>query len=226
MDVSSILNKSPAATQPVVGRDQLGKDDFLKLLTVQLRYQDPLNPMENTEFIAQMAQFSSLEQLQNMNAGLEKNLGAETQLHNAFQNNLVTSLVGKTVEIATAEIEFDGNDANDLAYRIAEGASKASLRILDARGSLVRELDLDVSDSYGTVEWDGKSTAGSEVPAGAYRALVIAETSGGQPVQANALKRVDVQAVRYVGNEARIWADGRELRIEELSGIVQPSPKN
>ena len=92
MDVSSILNKSPAATQPVVGRDQLGKDDFLKLLTVQLRYQDPLNPMENTEFIAQMAQFSSLEQLQNMNAGLEKNLGAETQLHNAFQNNLVFRL--------------------------------------------------------------------------------------------------------------------------------------
>ena len=225
MDVSSITNNS-AATQPVIGRDQLGKDDFLKLLTVQLRYQDPLNPMENTEFIAQMAQFSSLEQLQNMNVGLEKNLGAETQLHEAFQNNLVTSLVGKTVEIPTAEIEFDGSDSSALAYQLAEGASRASLRILDARGSLVRELDLDVSESYGTVEWDGKSTAGSEVPAGAYRALVIAEAPGGQPVQANALKRVDVQAVRYVGKEARIWADGRELRIDELSGIVQSSPKN
>ena len=225
MNVSSIFDKSPGTTQPVVGKEQLGKDDFLKLLTVQLRYQDPLNPMENTEFIAQMAQFSSLEQLQNMNLGMEKNLGAETQLHAAFQNNLVTSLVGKTVEIPTAEIEFDGNDSNDLAYRISESASKASLRILDARGSLVRELDLNVSESYGTVQWDGRSTDGSEVPAGAYRALVIAETTGGQPVQANALKRVDVQAVRYVGNEARLWADGRELRIEELSGVVQPLAK-
>jgi flagellar basal-body rod modification protein FlgD len=224
MDVSSILTNS-TPNQPAVDRNQLGKDDFLKLLTVQLRYQDPLNPMENTEFIAQMAQFSSLEQLQNMNAGLQQNLSAENNLHEAFQNNLVTSLVGKTVEIPTSEIEFDGRDSNSLAFRLGEGASKASLRILDARGLLVRELELDARDSYGTVEWDGKSTGGSEVPAGAYRALVIAEGTGGQPVRADALKRVDVQAVRYVGNQARIWADGRELRIDELSGIVQSPPK-
>ena len=86
MDISSIVN-SKTLKQPEGGRNQLGKDDFLKLLTVQLRYQDPLNPMENTEFIAQMAQFSSLEQLQNMNAGLKQNLGAETQLHAAFKNH-------------------------------------------------------------------------------------------------------------------------------------------
>ena len=225
MDISSIVN-SKTLKQPEGGRNQLGKDDFLKLLTVQLRYQDPLNPMENTEFIAQMAQFSSLEQLQNMNAGLAQNLGAETQLHAAFKNNLVTSLVGKTVEISTAEIEFDGSDSKPLAYRVAADASKASLRILDARGLLVRELDLDVSNTYGTVVWDGKSTKGGEVPAGAYRAFVIAEGAGGQPVQGDALKRVNVQAVRYVGNEARLWVDGRELKIDELSGIVQSSPEN
>ena len=103
MNISSITHPAGAGQQPVSGaQNVLGKDDFLHLLTVQLRYQDPLNPMENTEFIAQMAQFSSLEQLQNMNQSLEKSQGSEAELHAAFKNNLVTSLVGKSVEVPDA----------------------------------------------------------------------------------------------------------------------------
>jgi len=72
----------------------LGKDDFLKLLITQLSHQDPLSPMENTEFIAQMAQFSSLEQITNMSAGFNR-------LSSMLTNSEAVNLVGKTVDIAT-----------------------------------------------------------------------------------------------------------------------------
>ena len=80
---------------------ELGKDDFLKLLITQLANQDPLKPMENTEFIAQMAQFSSLEQMTNMSTGF-------TQLANMLSSSEAVSTVGKTVQIADGDNVITG----------------------------------------------------------------------------------------------------------------------
>ena len=201
----------------------LGKEDFLQLLTVQLKFQDPLNPMQDTDFIAQMAQFSSLEQLQNMNKSLDRNLGSDDQLNAAFQSNLITSLVGKTVEVATVEVEYDGNRATTLNYKTGDAARSARLQILDGRNQLVREFTLDVSaggSKHGFVEWNGRSRFDTEVPAGAYRVLVLAEDASGQPVKADALKGVRVDAVRYDGESAVLWAGGRELTIQDLAGVL------
>lgn len=221
MNISSITNQASQGQQVANPNAQMGKDEFLKLLTVQLKYQDPLNPMENTEFIAQMAQFSSLEQLQNMNQSMEKNLGAETQLQTAFKNNLATSLVGKSVEVPTQEIEYDGESSTTMTYRLGQGARTANFRILDARGQLVRDFELNASVRYGDVTWDGKSEAGGEVPAGAYLVVVQAADAGGAPVAGDALKGAQVQAVRYTDGDATIWADGREMSLNELSGVLE-----
>ena len=80
---------------------ELGKDDFLKLLITQLANQDPLKPMENTEFIAQMAQFSSLEQMTNMSTGF-------TQLANMLSSSEAVSTVGRTVQIADGDNVITG----------------------------------------------------------------------------------------------------------------------
>ena len=220
MNIAGITSRASSQESPIANPStQLGKDDFLRLLTVQLRYQDPLNPLENTEFIAQMAQFSSLEQLQNMNQSLEKNLDAEAQLQTAFRNNLATSLIGKSVEVPTWEIEYDGRNDASLAYRLNGEARKAELQILDARGSLVRRFELDVSSPYGSITWNGKSEKGKTVPPGAYRVVVQGEDAAGDPVGGDALKKVRVQAVRY-GREVKIWADGRELSLGDLGGVL------
>ena len=222
MQIDRIINQRPqdGAASAASRGAQLGKDDFLRLLTVQLQFQDPLNPLSDTDFIAQMAQFSSLEQLQNMNQSLETNLKAEEQLNLAFQNNLATSLVGKIVEIPTVEIAYDGDKPAEVSYRLDAGARRARLQILDAGSRLVREFELETTTSYGTVEWDGRSRFDSEVPPGAYRVLVLAEDVTGQPVKAEALKGVRVQAVRFNDQEARIWADDRELTLGDLRGVL------
>ena len=99
---------SAAATAP---KKELGKDDFLKLFTEQLKAQDPLKPMDSTEFTSQMAQFSSLEQLTNINT----NFNSLLLLQNSLQNVSATSMIGKRVTLTNDEIHtvtgvvFDNN---------------------------------------------------------------------------------------------------------------------
>ncbi|WP_338064311.1 flagellar hook assembly protein FlgD [Treponema parvum] len=87
---------------------QLGKDDFLKLLLTQLSHQDPTNPMDNNEFIAQMAQFSSLEQINNMSNSFAK-------LASMLSSSDAVNTIGKTVEINTGDTTIQG---------IVEGATR------------------------------------------------------------------------------------------------------
>lgn len=96
--VNGAGTQAPAATKKNSG---VGKDDFLKLLVTQLRFQDPMNPMEDKEFIAQMAQFNSLEEMQNLN----RNLSAQNEFAQLTQ---ASSLIGKTVAIKTEVEHFAG----------------------------------------------------------------------------------------------------------------------
>ncbi len=114
MDISTVITQSDFAdlTQRVntfnrsLGRDRavkniLDKDDFLKLLLTQLTHQDPTRPLEDTEFVAQMAQFSTLEQISNMNTELEK-------VFNLLTKSQAIALLGKTVEIREGSAEIIG----------------------------------------------------------------------------------------------------------------------
>lgn len=89
---------SSTASTVTANNSELGKDQFLKLLVTQLKYQDPMNPMEDKEFIAQMAQFSSLEQMQSMNTVMENmNAVMETMSTNMVVGQF-TQMIGKTIE--------------------------------------------------------------------------------------------------------------------------------
>ncbi len=92
---------------------ELGKDAFLQLLVTQMRYQDPLSPQDNSAFLAQLAQFSALEQMQNLNSKVEKLLalqGAARNLARAYLGLLVTALDenGQEVEGTVTAVEFAG----------------------------------------------------------------------------------------------------------------------
>ncbi|EIW18209.1 MULTISPECIES: flagellar hook capping FlgD N-terminal domain-containing protein [Pelosinus] len=103
--MSNVINSAAntgtsTSTTAASSNSSLGKDDFLKLLVTQLQYQNPLDPMDNTEFVAQMAQFSSLEQMQNLNATMANmhasNLIGSTINFSNDSGNLITGIVGGT----------------------------------------------------------------------------------------------------------------------------------
>jgi flagellar basal-body rod modification protein FlgD len=100
MDAITSTKPGSSATNPLTAEDanknQLGKDAFLKLLTTQLQHQDPLNPMEDSEFMGQMAQFSTLEQITNM-------AGANTAMADNLAFSKSVSLIGRTVTYTDAE---------------------------------------------------------------------------------------------------------------------------
>jgi flagellar basal-body rod modification protein FlgD len=102
METNSVTNTSSAFEASSASKTQnLGQADFLKLLVAQLRYQDPMNPMEDKEFIAQMAQFNALEEMR----GLNKSFAAMSDFNQLTQ---ASSLLGKTVAIQTDEEHFAG----------------------------------------------------------------------------------------------------------------------
>ncbi|MGM7720375.1 flagellar hook assembly protein FlgD [Metabacillus sp. Hm71] len=103
IDPGLLLTSKPSTT--TTGNSSLGKDEFLKILMAQLQHQDPLNPMEDKEFIAQMAQFSSLEQTTNMANMLERFLTTQTQGESILK---YSEMIGKHVEWMNAEEQTGG----------------------------------------------------------------------------------------------------------------------
>jgi flagellar basal-body rod modification protein FlgD len=147
----------------------LGKDDFLKLLITQLKYQDPLNPLDQNQFLSQTAQFTSLEQLQNISKGL-------TELKTAATDSAMAqaaSLIGKTVQVSGRDFAFKGGKTT-LGFTLAGPAGGASVQILDREGNLLRQITTgSLKAGANTVEWDGKDSSGKALVGGSYFYKVI-----------------------------------------------------
>ena len=152
--------------QTAAEANTLGQDSFLKLLTEQLKNQDPFDPVKNENMVAQMAQFSSVAGISEMNKTLK---AVATQLNTANAAQAI-SYVGKTVLIEgdTAYPNTDGS--LNAVLPLEEGAEDVQVRISDSAGNLLRTIN------YGTrppgevaIDWDGKTDDGGVAPAGPYR---------------------------------------------------------
>jgi len=96
----------------------LGKNDFMKLLLAQMQNQDPLNPTDNTEFVAQLAQFSSLEQMTEMNSNLETTLTQNKQVAEAINNAMMINYFGKKISAESDSFFYDGSNPIDLQFAL------------------------------------------------------------------------------------------------------------
>jgi flagellar basal-body rod modification protein FlgD len=158
--------------QAMGGNDSLGKEAFLKLLVEQIKNQDPLQPKENSEFVAELAQFSSLEQTMGINERLD-NLSMQSQ---GLANSQVASFVGQraTVRGDVTTLDSSGQPAK-LAFQLSERAESVTVTVTNADGKVVRTMDLGKSDStVRSTVWDGMNNDGVRQPAGRYTFTVNA----------------------------------------------------
>ncbi|MFD1777897.1 flagellar hook assembly protein FlgD [Fredinandcohnia salidurans] len=120
--IDSSLYLSNLKQERKTGNDILGKDDFLKILMTQLQNQDPMNPMEDKDFIAQMATFTSLEQMTNMNSTLEKFVTSQK----GEQLLKYSSMIGKEVEYSFKTEDENGNEIINKGQGIVTSVSQKS----------------------------------------------------------------------------------------------------
>jgi len=149
----------------------LNKDDFLKLLMAQMQHQDPLNPLENTEFLSQLSQFSQLEQTYNIN----QNISDLTDSQSSIRDCLLSNLLGKTVMVTGSEIDLHNQDGADLTFDLMDWAEKVTITINNADEQQVKTIqNLNQEGGLHNVHWDGTDDKGQKVAEGNYTFTVTA----------------------------------------------------
>lgn len=179
-------------------KNVIGKDDFMKLLMVQLQNQDPLKPMDHEQFSAQLAQFSSLEQLTNIGKGIDKlhgGMGEEQKLS-------ALGMVGRRVTANGNEVNLTEGNPVALSYTMPDNVKPTRAMIYDAAGQLVREMDLEKEQKDSALVWDGKSQDGVKLPSGRYNFRVAGVDANGTPIDAGSELSGVVTGVELDGKEA------------------------
>lgn len=199
-------NSSQATTgglaSALSGNQQLGENDFLKLLVTQLKNQDPLKPTDNTAFVAELAQFSQLDQSTKLVELLQQSL---TNQSDSLQYSLLP-MVGRTVQIEGSVIELKSGAAA-LTYALGDDASSVRVTISDQQGKTIRLLNLGAQDAgKQTVQWDGRNQNGALMPEGLYQYQVTAKDVTGAAVLAASSSIVTITGVRMVNGAPQLVA--------------------
>jgi flagellar basal-body rod modification protein FlgD len=175
--------------------DIMGKEDFLTLLVAQLKNQDPLNPDDPTEFTSQLAQFSSLEQLTNLNESMEN-----MAISNANSDRFATlQTIGKNVVYQDSSFTYNGQDGAQLGYKLDGEASEVTLSI-KRNGSVIKVLHgTELSKGNHILNWDGLTETGTAAERGTYTVSVSVKTADGSSIAVSPLIQSEVTGVDLTG---------------------------
>ena len=211
---SSLLLTDPYAYSGATG-GVLGKEAFMNLLVTQLTHQDPLEPMENTEFVAQLAQFSSLEQLWNVNGNLQANV----LLTQSLQNSLMSGLIDRDIRFEGNNIILNESGEGTLYYTL-NTAAVVKVEILDANENVVRTLELGQRSAGNNQElWDGNDDFGQSLDSGVYSYRITATDHDGNDVFAQTYTVGTVTGVRFSGGNPILLIGDFEVSPSEIVEI-------
>lgn len=197
--------------------NKMGKDEFLKLLTHQLQNQDPFNPMDQGKMAGELAQFSQLEQLSNLNSKFDK-MGGDATVKGKFYG---ASFLGKEVVTNGSSLSYEGegNDA-DILFTLPTQASKAMVRIFDKSNNIVGEVwKENLGRGNQTITWDGIGLDGSIQSAGEYRVDVKAWDQYADPIEVATKVKGEVNSVFFENGETILLVDGKKVFLRDVDSF-------
>lgn len=218
--ISSIGQQSDSSGS--AGNTQMGKQEFLKLLTAQLKNQDPMDPMKGKQFATQLAQFSSVEQLMNIEETLSNQSSDNDGLVKTLNNSMAAGLIGKTVQTSGNQIDLADGESADLSFSLDHRAANVEVTVRDQAGNAVRTMtESNLDEGAHTISWDGTADGGENLPAGSYSFDVQATGPDGGPIAAETFSRGTVEKVRFEEDGALLVVDGRPVPMSAVDSITR-----
>ncbi len=197
-------------------KSTMGKDDFLKLLVVQMKNQDPMNPMKNTEFAAQLAQFSSLESLNNLNETVQNQYLMSQSMNNSF----MTNMIGKDVKAYGNSVELSG-DKVDIQFNLVRDASTYSIKVMDENGKTIKTINgksLKAGDKE--IEWDGTNDMGTKVEKGTYTFSVEALDGNSMIAETTPYMTGYVKGIAYNQGTPYLVVNGGFVNLGDIISVL------
>lgn len=221
--ISPVRTDTNGVAKATGSMQQLGKDDFLKLLVSKLQNQDPLKPMDDESFVAELAQFSSLEQMGNIADGIAQQNQLSLIQSQGLNNVMASGLIGKEVKAQFSDISLDASNKPDINFTLSGDVSKATFQIKNSAGQIIRTLSAEnLPSGSGQVIWDGKDDSGNRAPAGTYSVSMSAKSSSGETVKASLNLVGIVKQIIYKDGAAYLMVDGLQVSLGDVLGIGEP----
>jgi len=220
---TSASTTTPDAAANAGGTGQLagasmGKDDFLKLLVAQMRNQDPMNPSNPEQLASQLAQFSSLEQLVNINDTLSTQGSASSSMATALNNSAAVGVIGKNVLAAGDSVTVDGSGKETVTVGVDGEGGDATLTIYDADGTKVGSREVGaIGGGRQEIEL-GDAAAGLEP--GRYTYELTVTDAAGEPVEVQTFERAAIDGLRYGPQGPVLLSGGLEIPLADVVEIT------
>ena len=195
--------------------NQLGKNEFLKLLTFQMQNQDPMKPTDPNKLTGDLAQYAQLEQMTNMREEMKK----MTQNQPNQLKYMAATFVGKKVTASgnSVSLKTEGKPAN-LYFKLDEPASKVIVRVIDKSGGLVREIEQNnVASGLNTISWDGKANDGTYAGNGEYKVWSVAWNNDFERISIDPKTEGLVTHVPLENGEAILTVSGKKVNLRDVS---------
>ena len=220
--LGAITSGSGAASGATGAAPTMDREGFLKLLVAQLSHQDPMQPMEGTEFVNQLSQFALVEQA----ISQTNQLGVLSAQVGGVANNAAIGLVGNAVTVRGHGVAFDGTAATSSNVTLAAPAATVTATLRDANGRVVRTMNLGARPAGAvSVPWDGRDDHGQLVPRGTYSLTVTATTADGRAVDVSQDVSGTVTRVSFERGYPELTLDsGAAAPISDLVSVGRATP--